>query len=536
MKSATLYIIITLLSGILLAQQTSKNEITGRVSYQSIENTYVKFVNTEGVEKGDTLWLKSSGSYIPVLKVFFISSKSVSGNLIGKRELKINDELTAFINIKTESSSPLKKEYVLTETDNKNYVITNKKKFSKIKEMSGKLKGKITLQSYSNFSNQSKSNNYQRWRYTFRLDAKKIGGTDLSFSHYINFAYRADEWNEIQSNLSRALRIYDLTLQYDFSAYTTLWFGRHINKNVSSIGSVDGLQFETSLPVFSVGLIAGSRPDFRDMGFNGKLFQYGFYFNRIDSVGYSQLSNTLGYFEQTNNFKTDRRFVYFQHSNSLIKNTRLFLSTEVDLFKKESGETKNELTLTSLFVSASIRPSKYYSLYFSYDARKNVIYYETFKSFADSVFENETRQGFRTRVTVKPVKYLTLGLNYGYRFRKGDPKPSNNYGGYITYSMIPFIRSGITLRISELSGTYANGTTWGVRIYKNLNWGMGISLGYRNTKYNFSQNIEAVTQQSVTVYINTSILQPMYINFGYEGVFQSIRSSGRILLNLAYRF
>jgi hypothetical protein len=189
-----------------------------------------------------------------------------------------------------------------------------------------------------------------------------------------------------------------------------------------------------------------------------------------------------------------------------------------------------------LFVSTNIRPSKYISFYLSYDARKNVIYYETFKNFIDSVFENETRLGFNTRVTVKPVNNLYVGMNYGYRFRKGDPKPSNNYGGYITYSRIPFVETGLTLSFTDLSSTYIKGEIFGARIYKDFNVGFGVSAYYSNTRYKFSQDIKDVTQQSFSLSINTILLNPVYVSIIYEGIFQGILTSGRILLDLSYRF
>ena len=65
----------------------------------------------------------------------------------------------------------------------------------------------------------------------------------------------------------------------------------------------------------------------------------------------------------------------------------------------------------------------------SYDARKNVIYYETFKSTVDSIFENETRQGIRFGTNIRPFNNLFIGLNGGYRFLKKDIKPSRNFNG-----------------------------------------------------------------------------------------------------------
>ena len=102
--------------------------------------------------------------------------------------------------------------------------------------------------------------------------------------------------------------------------------------------------------------------------------------------------------------------------------------------------------------------------------------------------------------------------------------------------MIPFMESGLTLSYTRLFSNYVSGSIWGIRMYKDLQLGLGLSLGYRNTKYQFTQNIEGTTETSVSLGINTRLLNPIFVNFTYEGVFQSVNSSGRLLLNLSYRF
>jgi len=524
------------LPAVTFSQSIRDSVLIGKISYHSAENIYVNFESTTGIEKGDTLYILRNNRSKPAIQVEFVSSKSISGIEINGEKFNKDDEVYALISISSDNLKlPVETNVVLaSDADNEVKQLLNKYKVAKVIEP--EVNGRITLQSYSNFTNQGSIYGYQRWRYAFKLNAINIGGSKLSYLQYINFAYKASEWGEISSNLGQALRVYNLALKYDFSGSTSLLLGRHISKRASNLGPVDGLQFETGFSNFSIGLIAGSRPNLSDMGYNSKLFEYGIYLSRFDSLGQRGMFNTLGYFEQTNDSKTDRRFLYFQHSNSAIKNARLFLSTEVDLFKKVNEKTENELSLTSLFISANIRPSRVFTFYLSYDARKNVIYYETFKNFIDSLFENETRQGFRTRITIKPVRNLFLGVNYGYRFRKGDPKPSNNYGGYITYSTIPLIQSGLTFSYSQLNSSFLSGKLWSLRIYKDIRWGLGFSLSYRNTKHQFTQNIEGVTQESVSFSINTNLLNPVYVNLTYEGVFQNTRSSGRILTNISYRF
>jgi hypothetical protein len=172
----------------------------------------------------------------------------------------------------------------------------------------------------------------------------------------------------------------------------------------------------------------------------------------------------------------------------------------------------------------------------SYDARKNVIYYETFKTTLDSIIENETRQGFRTRLTLKPVRNLFFGADYGYRFRRGDLKPSNNYGGYITYSSIPGIETSATVSFNRLSSSYTEGDIWTATLSRPIVYGFDMMLGYRFTNYKFRTGIEELKQNSVSINLNTYLLKPVLLNFTYEGIFENTRTSGRLLVNLTYRF
>jgi hypothetical protein len=327
-----------------------------------------------------------------------------------------------------------------------------------------------------------------------------------------------------------------LSLNYKFGKASTVFAGRYLNPKISNISAVDGIQFEQGFSEWFVGLVAGARPDFNNMGVNFKLFEYGAYLNRNDQFAEGSMSNTLSYFEQTNDYKTDRRFIYFQHSNSLIPITRLFVSSEVDLYKKEMGESKNDVSLTSLFASVNIRPSEIVSFMFSYDARKNVIYYETFKSLTDSIYENETRQGFRSRITLKPVRNLFIGGNYGYRFRPGDIKPSNNYGGYITYSSVPVVEFSPTVSYTYLSSSYLKGTIWGAQISKSITYGLDLMLDYKNILYEFYSGIHELKQHSASANLFISLLKPVSLNFAYEGIFEDEKTSGRVLTNITYRF
>ena len=109
-------------------------------------------------------------------------------------------------------------------------------------------------------------------------------------------------------------------MKYELGKNTVISVGRKINPNISSIGALDGLQTESNYKHFFWGAVAGFRPDYTDYGFNAHLLEYGAYFGHTAQNKNGRMQTSLALFEQTNSGKTDRRFAYFQHDNSLIKN------------------------------------------------------------------------------------------------------------------------------------------------------------------------------------------------------------------------
>ena len=287
------------------------------------------------------------------------------------------------------------------------------------------------------------ADNSQRFRYTLSLDAQNIADSKFSFETYVSFRHKLGEWDEVKNDIFNALKIFDLALIYDPNKSTRISLGRKINPRLSNIGAIDGLQIEKSFGNFAVGALAGTRPDYADYGFNSNLLQFGGYvgLNTRNSSSYSESS--LAFMQQMNGSNIDRRFLYFQHSNSFVKNLYFIGTFEVDLYQLKIDTINNTETATNsfdptgMYLSLRYRFSDKLSVSGSYDARKNVIYYETYKTFTDRMLENEMRKGFRLQASYRFTRDLTFGLQTGYRFLKSDPHPSKNIYGYLTYSNIP---------------------------------------------------------------------------------------------------
>jgi len=215
-------IIIFVLTISLSAQTQNTKIIEGSISYISSQNIYVKFNSTEGIETGDTLFIKDKSNFIPAVKIDHKSSTSCAGISITDKKLELNTLLYAFISdddgkAETDTTQSTTLAPIVIPTVVADEVVT-KTSLEPVPTLSGR----VSVQSYSNFTNNQSSYDYQRWRYTFQLKAGRIANSSFSYSQYISFAYRADDWNRISSNLSEAIRVYDLAIRYYFNWRTLL--------------------------------------------------------------------------------------------------------------------------------------------------------------------------------------------------------------------------------------------------------------------------------------------------------------------------
>jgi len=532
------YIIIILFFSSNALAQTDKHAKEGIVSYISPQMVYLKFVNTEGIHIGDTLYSKNNK---PKLIVKFISSISVSCEKLNGLDVSIGSKFYAFV--KEVNETELVQDANVKLSNNVQDTVPLTQEISQIQSEKGSpilgndFNGRYSVNSYSNVSNYKGGNNYQSWRHSLKIDYNRIGYSSLSFSTYSVFVYKTIEWNQISNNFFNALKVYDVNLKYEFTRSNFILLGRFLNPKTSNLSTVDGILFETRYKTLGIGLVFGSRPDWKDFGFNPRLIEFGAYIFRTDSFAIGSIENTISFFQQTNKYKIDRRFIYLQHSNNIFRKINLFASTEVDLFKREFGVSKNQFSFTSIFLLANYHAIREFDLSLSYDARKNVIYYETFKSFADSIIENETRQGIRFRTTLKPFKYFGATFFVGYRFKHKDPKSSRNFGGSLYYSFIPIIQSSLNLSYNKLITNYVDCDVYSTFLSKNFYlFNSDISIGFRKTKYKFPVSVNSFDENVVLVDYSLNIFRTISLSISYEGAFEYKRTTSRILISLSSRF
>jgi hypothetical protein len=270
---------------------------------------------------------------------------------------------------------------------------------------------------------------------------------------------------------------------------------------------------------------------------NFKLLEYGAFVGHNLTTTTGRMQSSLAFFEQRNNGPIDRRFVYFQHDNSLLKRLYLFTSCELDLYKVVEGIPKNQPTLTSLYVSLRYKVFKQLSIFASYDARKNVIYYETYKSIADRLLEEATRQGLQFRINYRPGNQVSMGVNAGYRFRDKDLNPNETLNGFLTINQLPWIKASATLTANLLKTSYLNGQLYGLRLSRDIIPGkLYGELNYQYVDYTFNNSDSKLKQNIAQANLSWQLKNKLSFSIDYELTIEPVNKYHRIYISLNKRF
>ena len=512
--------------------QESTNLMEGKVSYITGENIYVRFTSTEQIENGDTLFIRDENSLTPALLVDHKSSISCLCSKLAEHSFKVADIVYGRKNnLVREVVQPQQE---LPEKDvNEQVLITQEptKEPSRTQDISGRL----SMSSYSNFSDEG--DNIHRFRYTLSAKASNLSGSKLSAETYVSFTHKLHQWDVVQENLNNALKVYSLALRYDINESATVWAGRKINPRIANVGAIDGLQFEYKFKNMFAGIVGGSRPDHQDYGYNFDLFEYGAYIGQSAKTENGFVQSSLAFFEQRNTGNVDRRFVYMQHTNSAIKNLTLFSSLELDLYKLENDKPTNTVSLTTLYFSARYRFSKRLSVFGSYDNRKNVIYYETFRNYADEILQQASRQGVRARINYRPVNGFIVGASAGTRFRDEDPRPTKTLNGFATWTRVPTLNASLSISANLMQTSYLDGQVYGARLSKNLVSGkLYTMLHYRWVDFKYVNTLTNLQQHIGELDLSWQFSKKLYISANYEATFQEQQLFNRLYLNLRIKF
>jgi len=446
--------------------------LEGKVSFISSVNVYVNFSSTESIALGDTLRLVKDGISTPCLVVENKSSSSCVCSRLNDCDVKKNDLITHFpvFKIRNEDANQLFLDEDTLDTE---------QRFKK-----QRIRGRLSGASYSTMS--SAREDRHRMMYRLSLNADRINDSKFSLETYLNYR---KIFLPAEGSLPKTefFNVYSLAVRYDIDSTMCLTVGRKINSNASSLGAMDGVQFEKYFGRFYAAALVGFRPDQIDFTLNTDLLQYGAYAGYVTNHEKFYSKSTIGFMQQTNQGRTDREYLYMQHSSTIYKDLSLFSSMELDLFNQINGSAVSDPRLTNFYTSLRYRINPKISVFSSFDSRKSIIFYETFQTdIMRMLDDDESRQGLRFRVNFKPVKYTNVALSYSKRFQSSNQNASDNINGSISHSRLPKVGGRLSVNFNSNTSNYLQSTIWSFRHSRTLvRKKLDVDFYFRAVEYNY---------------------------------------------------
>jgi len=504
--------------------QNKKEVLKGKVTFVTSKNVYVRFESTALIKVGDSLKLANSSTSCLLVKNK--SSKSLVCVIIGNCEVK-KDAVVEFFYHKT-----FVKSQIIRQQKNENTKTTVVKKSNNVKDLEN-ISGKISLATYSNFY--ANRDNKHRVMARFSMYADHINNSNFSFETYLNYRNEVAGGKRNFSPNKYPFKVYNMALKYNDKDNLFITVGRKINNKTSSLGAIDGLQVEKHFGQNYVGVISGFRPDITSYTFNSKLFQYGVYVGRQTQSANIFSQTTLGFIEQRNGGKVDRRYTYFQHSSNLFNSLSLFSSLELDIYNKVNGIVSNNFRLTNLYLSARYRFSRKANLSLSYDSRKRIIFYETFQSDIERLLSDDiARQGLRLRLNTKPFKFVNAGISYSTRFQSDSQNKSENINVYASMYRIPNIGGSFSINYNRNTSNFLESNIISVRhsrmAFKNR---LSTTYYFRFVNYNYtsteSGNNYYYFGTDLSININRSLRLGVYAEYVKSDIENNYRFNTKIV-------
>lgn len=503
--------------------------ISGKVSFVTSKNVYVKIENTENFNIGDTL--KFINQIKPCLLVKNKSSNSLVCTTIDDAIVKKGD-LVYFRYTMNNNKVDTSKEDLSATPKQDSIAVKNKKP-----EDIEKIRGKVSVATNS-FLSEIRDDRHSVWS-TIALDAYHINNSKFSFESYLNYRKNFVSQDKDYSGETSFFNVYDLSLRYEVDPTLSVSLGRKINPKIASIGAVDGLQVEKYLGKNYVGLIAGYRPDFYDYSFNSDLFEYGAYIGRLTDSENFNSETTLGFIEQRNSGEIDRRYAYFQHSSTVLSKLNIFSSLEVDLYNKVNDTTNSDFRLTNLYVSARYRFNRKFDIMLSFDSRKRIVYYETFQTEIEKILDDDiSRQGLRMRMNFRPLKNVHTGFSYSKRFQSDNQNKSDNIYGYVSVSRIPVVGGSVSVDYNMNTSNYLKSNIFSIRHSRSIIENkLNADFYYRFANYDYFNSFTSTNNQSYyganfSLYISRTLMFSVFGEFSTS----SLEDNYRINTKLVKRF
>ncbi len=295
-----------------------------------------------------------------------------------------------------------------------------------------------------------------------KLSVENIGGGNLAFKlrHRTRLYHRSRTLSIGQDANEWIHQIYELGLFHENEASKTEWaIGRVLSPYVRGVGYVDGGYLAHQIHSnFKIGFAGGAAPDMVSSEPNFDRRKFGL-FGAFETGTYQtqRLAFTAAVSTEYDETTVSRDFLYFQGTYSKYQLLSLYQSVEIDFNRDwRYDQTGERFTFTNYYANANVNITKNASIFLSYDARKNIRYFETMDT-PDSLFNDDYHQGIRAGFNLRLMDRINFRGNAGIRFRDGLPDDNKFASATVRIARFPLPRHSMTLMMSIVETQFTTG-------------------------------------------------------------------------------
>ncbi len=519
----------------LLGQQPVKR--VGEVKYISQQSYYINIGTKQGLKAGDILNVRRNNRLIGRLIVENVAKHSSACRLLNQTSIiKKGDRAEVFVQVVTNEAKEEKPERLenkkpdsMAKPSGKNGNYSKKKK----RPSSNRVKGRVSIQSVWLDDKSSFNSDYQQFGLRSKLSVDKFLGLpfQLRFRWRSRAHHREKVLSSAVSNNEFTHSLYELGLVYqNGNSPFELGLGRILSREIRGLGYIDGGLFSYRMNGhWRVGVAGGTQPGLRNSAFQTNEQKFGLFVN-FEKGDYQtqRLSSAIAFSGSYHGGKTSREFVYLQNNFGIGSTFSVYQTVEIDFNRGWKYDyAKKNVQFSNLYFSTRYTPADFISLNISYDARKAVRVFET-RSIPDSLFDETTRQGFRSGVTLRLPHRIRLSGSFGIRLRQGGLRNTTSASGGLTVRQIFNTWATFNARLSYFSTMFTKGYRPNMTMRFPITRGLAINVGGGSYIYQTGNQTNYNNWLEANGYYR--INRRLFANFGYRIFIDERLKSGRFFV------
>lgn len=510
------------------------------ITYISFEHVYLNSGSDDGIAPGDLAEVRRDGAVTAQLEVAFVAGHSSSCRILNKAG-SIQDGDSVYVALRGVPRVPVSEDTTTSRSLRPPPLASPTSTTTQEKPASAITSGSVTMRSTLWNDGIDAGRNYTRSTVFLTLRARNISQRNLTFAlqTYGRHNSRGRAYSSHLAGNDWQNNIYECSLTYgDDRTPIRLCVGRIIPQDAGTVGRLDGILIERNVSGgIQFGAFAGAEPQWAYSTGEVALRKYGGYVDvkRGTNLG-GHLKATLGAAGEYHGSTVNRELIYSRTLISVGRRWSINTMLEFDINRGWRGDNAGEaVSLSSAYIIGRHRITDWLTGGISFDNRRNHWTYRT-RSVADSLFDDNLRQGLRVTwdATVAP-NLLGYG-SVGYRKHSGDSQATYSYRAGIRRTR--FVAQGTTLSLEGASfmGPHEHGQNASIRLTGRIGKRDLVTLGYNIYRYDTADGKLHRGNHSLELALNHRVASLVRLNGRYRYAAGDDTKGHHIEAGLSYAF